>query len=444
MKRLRYGKMLFILILLSAGCGPDGKIDKDFFNGLVRSTAQSINEVPGSCMMSKHGPLQTPGKWLPVKTSQSTKQEKCPEENLSIVELKGWILKIEDKCHHESEGPDLRIDLEIDTGAIAAKFGSDQEGLRTYLNKLVRVGNIYMYSPDNFARENIPISGVSSRSLDWHSVASPLAIHMEVWGWQKKLHSLAKPPDSWKAMPSTTCDIRDNEPVLWPFDPHNPWGDTPIKQGDYVVVYGALVTDNPHYSSNRAEIVGCGFLPEDCGEPDKLDVLRTWYGAWHCPNDLPIIGKICPDDLDGEKDELNPARWTEIHPPDNIFPLSPPPIKEQSFAVALLSEHCLFGPCKEASFAQQLELPKPTPGATLRVVELVSQEPAEGPNNGTIVFGNHERDAALNSGAKITITDLGQTYARVHIEATVRGEGGWGRPGRFKAVYRLVWENTNL
>lgn len=70
---------------------------------------------------------------------------------------------------------------------------------------------------------------------------------------------------------------------------------------------------------------------------------------------------------------------------------------------------------------------------------MVSHEPKEAINMGTVTWGNNDDRANQNDSAKINIEDLGQ-HVRVRIGAKIRGEGGFGRPGRFKAIYLLRWQ----
>ena len=51
-------------------------------------------------------------------------------------------------------------------------------------------------------------------------------------------------------------------------------------------------------------------------------------------------------------------------------------------------------------------------------------------NLSTIVEGNPQR-----TGAAVTVFS-----DHIHVHVKVKGQGGWGAPGKFKAVYRVWWE----
>ena len=108
-------------------------------------------------------------------------------------------------------------------------------------------------------------------------------------------------------------------------------------------------------------------------------------------------------------------------------------------AIALFSNQCLPSPCKASLRSINREFVKPTPTSELEVIEDISHEPGEAPNAGTIIFGNHNAEAQHNTGAKILTEDLGN-IVRVRIDIAVLGEVFHGRPGKFKAIYRLRWK----
>ena len=216
-------------------------------------------------------------------------------------------------------------------------------------------------------------------SADSTVFAAVPVIEMEPTGWPTTnwLYTATTPPPNDWLVPITSSKCTG----MWPFMPS---ADTvtgeQLNLGDYVRVVGSIVTDSPHNVGPSAWTLG---LPEH--------------------------------------DPFNPARWTEIHPPDLIEQISDPGLSVTLYGMALIAS-----PGKEQSGTFTfLAPPRPrAPNAKLVVREFVGPE--------TIVTSIRGGNST-NTGAAITI---GPDSATVHI--AVYGEGG--NNGQFKGVYLLSWE----
>lgn len=218
-------------------------------------------------------------------------------------------------------------------------------------------------------------------------VAVPV-IELEPTGW---------PTTNWPYTASTAHPNDWTVPItfqgcsgVWPFRPDHDSVDTEIElnPGDYVRVVGSIVTDEPH-----------GVGP----------------GAWQLG--LP------------EHDQFNPARWTEIHPPDLVQRISDPGQSVLMYGMAVIASAGPFdlGGKDQSCTATLPAPPRPAaPNAKLVVREFVGPET----NITSIRDGN-----STNTGAAITI---GPDSATVHI--AVHGEPFGGTNGQFKGVYLLSWQ----
>jgi hypothetical protein len=128
-----------------------------------------------------------------------------------------------------------------------------------------------------------------------------------------------------------------------------------------------------------------------------------------------------------ELDEADPARWTEIHPPDLIELMDDRGRVESVFGVVVVARAALTNPFgHDQAVTVDLRPPAPRPPDTIAaIVEFVGPET----RFGSIVEGNPTR-----SGAAIALFD---DRAQVHVK--VHADGAAGAPGKFKAVYRMSW-----
>ena len=126
-----------------------------------------------------------------------------------------------------------------------------------------------------------------------------------------------------------------------------------------------------------------------------------------------------------------PTRATELHPPDYIEILPDHPRSETLRGVAVVAGTGAF-----ESAEQELDAriappgPRPSPDHGVAVVELVGPET----DMSSIVGGN----AALNGAL------LQSSYYDIRLWVKVGRTAIGGRPGRFKAIYRVFWDIPGL
>jgi hypothetical protein len=162
---------------------------------------------------------------------------------------------------------------------------------------------------------------------------------------------------------------------------------------------GSFVTDQPHAANDPI--------------PERKQAKVAWAD-----------GKL-------ERERNNPARWTEVHSPDNIVRVQEGepgwrPKVEQYWGVAVVAPRSWPGEVTERAFSAVLPPPPVRPAGTTRlaVQEFVGWET----NRETIVQGNYNR-----TGALLQVLSNG-----VSVRITVRGIQ-FGPLGKFKAIYRLYW-----
>jgi hypothetical protein len=191
-----------------------------------------------------------------------------------------------------------------------------------------------------------------------------------------------------------------NKPPIWPFDPTTPaTGDGPIADGDYVRVYGSLVTDKRH-----------------SGDPNFTASVNDAIELW-------------ATGLGNNEDDQ--ARWTEIHPPDWIEVL-PAPGSQRLRGVVVAAPGTFPWRARVESVLDVdiLAPPKPAPNSVLHFREIVGPET----DTGTIIEGN-----ATLTGAAITQT-ANPAGIRVHVKVGGRRSFVGGDEGKFRALYWLSWD----
>jgi hypothetical protein len=340
-------------------------------------------------------------------------------QGAQIIELRGWLRQECDDCirihPNRSEHPDpndFRFELEIDPA------WTDEKGIN--LHDLMRVGTILMHN---------------TSGNPFAAVSRPL-IHIEIMAWRPR-QSLGKfidpgdylrtdiPDPGWTFRdtdkPNPDSWRHENDPRIIP-DPNTTWPWNPLyasndptrmlkhvppheetdgNKGDYVLVEGALITDDVHWTANGSE-------NDDTGEGAS----RAWGDH------------ILRFGLNPKENKYNPSRWTEIHPPDRVEVLPYKPPRETVRCVAVIARPKL--PAEETTLNIQIPppAPRPDPRATLECLQIVGPET--------------KWDTVIT---RPIISKAGDT---VHVFATVRGEkGSLISPdiyGQFKAVYRVFWK----
>jgi hypothetical protein len=327
------------------------------------------------------------------------------EAGAQIIELRGWLRIPQNEiwCHTNSnltqacinldeQLPDYAYDLELDPTWL------DQNGMD--INEIVRVGSLLRQSQETDLS--------TSADAEIHIELKPWrpGARMDVWPREiaekykellgidlSQIAQLVPQPSNWDVKVDT--DLYG--PVFFPWDPRYPSNvdreEDPngyFRDGEYVRVVGALVTDFPHG--------------------------RVWkYPYPHIPN--------------YQTDKNNPARWTEIHPIDVIERVDPPRDangmlhKETVKCVAAVAENGDLGEFTGDTTPFRARIPapeKPDPLAQLRFIEHID-------NTGNTLMHTASRRVDVHSNY-------------IEVSGGVQGEGNLGVYGKFKACYRVFWE----
>jgi hypothetical protein len=293
--------------------------------------------------------------------------------DISLVELRGWLRGSGDSCANDGT---WEADFEVDSE------WTDTQGID--LNQVLKVGNLV----DGLGNLDTPADSPQK------SVGTP-QIKVELKGWRQHdpdHADLRTPPERWTHLDAAfTAQCPD---TYWPFHPLHPMGQ-PL-ENHYVRMVGSLVTDVPHYGDHPT--------------------LRLWgvCGLLSCRW--------------REEDRDNPARWTELHPPDKIEILDAQGPHYPRYTLKEAAVIAPPGPFLDPHMETlDVDLRPSTfgcPGQHIAVQELVGSET----NFRTIVEGNPRLD-----GAQITVYQ-----DHVHVHVAVRSNGDV--PGKFKALYRLSWD----
>jgi hypothetical protein len=316
-----------------------------------------------------------------------------------LVELRGWLRDSNEEGkppatddaravvpHCNAPDPDWHYGLEVDT-KWAAGAGVD-------IGKVIRAGNILVVGHDATG----PLSA---------RVATPL-VHVEAIGMDPAKPGQENAPAGWQTF-GRCGDAK------WAFDPLNPLDWQPdLAAGQYVRVFGGLVTDDPHsgqsvFPTEVFRLTGIALTAQ--GEFNGT--LKRWAGGR-------------PFD-----DPENASRYTEMHPPD-IIAVLPDKAPEETFrAVAVSAENCLVACGGGSALDADIAPPGPKPSATATVgfEEIV----LPGTLLRTITHGNMgDKD---NTGAEVVVG-----ADKITVKVTVRGQEAYGVHGRFAAIYRVFWK----
>lgn len=319
---------------------------------------------------------------LPLAT---TKRHVAWGSEVRTIELRGFI---DPPGGPNGKDPDFSYDLEIDVRWVL-EHGID-------VNELLRVGNILGIGH--------PDPGISDPRA-W--CARPV-IKMEIVGFPPNhQRERTHPPDWDRTFPGVvledeTAGAANGQLVRWPFDPAAPPpNDTQIQGGEYVCVFGSLVSDKAH--------------PPD---PDKDPAMRDAVLQWR---------------TGGGNNYDDQARWTELHPPDWIKILRPSEPATQTLrgvTVVAPGTYPWRAPIESSLDVDINAPPRPRADAILRVREIVGPETTVG----TIVEGN-----ASKNGAQITPL---ASADGIHVHVKVAGARSYtgGGPGKFRALYWLYWD----
>lgn len=341
--------------------------------------------APGQTMGSFLFPPKLASLWEPPQAKWFPRPE-VPGLTLPngarVTEIRGWLISVDNNVNDPCHEADWHLYLEPDPVWL--------DRINADWATFVKVGDI-LNRPSS-----LPPIVVSP---DTTSCAAVPCIEIEVCGWPSTnwpIVTLGKPPPAdW-----TISHVVQQCTTNWPFQPDH---DTVVPgnalaPGDYVRVIGSIVTDDPHALCDDWQD----------GYPGETDTIThpPWKGH----------------------DEFNPARWTEIHPPDIIQKIPDPGRTVLAYGVAVVAK---AGPLdwggKDQNCTAVLPAPaKPASAGPLIVREIVGAETF----TNTITEGN-----ATLTGAQITI---GEDSVTVHV--AVHGQPLMGTPGHFKAVYLVSWQ----
>ncbi len=227
-------------------------------------------------------------------------------------------------------------------------------------------------------------------------IATP-QFHMELCGWPP-INVSASPggvPAAW-----TQVQAANQSETWWAFDVNTI---QPLN-GKPVVVYGVLITDEPHLRSG-----------------DKTWSYRQAAADW---SGVDFVGKTVLDASGKEFLASNPARWTEIHPFDSVVADPNPPTNEALIGVAVCARTGSLDPAplvKTLDETITCPVQAPSAGATFTVRQYLLPD--------TYL-------PSITAGPTVEVHQDG-TF---RISVTVQGDPFQGSAGRFAAIYRMSWE----
>jgi hypothetical protein len=396
---------------LLVACGPEQQqATVDSARQYQVNAGTQVQDPPASSMFPTDGI-----KWQTLEIG-SGKAVSISGKRTWFVELRGWLSNVDDMCN--AADPDWHYLLEVDPEwAVSAGIP---------LTRLLRAGNMVSavteeQMGDTTFRKTVGVPNVkvelNGAPDDRHAGTKPAA-----WSTYGYPCQRVAPTGRRGGKVGGEVALQD---VVWPYDPLKPlsWQfdstNPTLKVGDYVRMYGALVTDVPHSGEGPIAQFLCKMfsLGPACATGGLETQLNLALVRWS--------GKLTEEDPD------NNARYTEMHPPDIIAVL---PTKAHTMAlksVAVSAENCLVGPCEQTVLDVDLAAPQPKSSEVSGVGFIEDVVP--GTNYSTMTAG-HPNGAGGYDGAEITVTATG-----IHVHVGVQGRDGWGAPGRFGALYRVFW-----
>lgn len=339
---------------------PDGTLA-----GIPRFNVPSASPTPGSFLFPPDFPSY--GSWdkshyaLRVTPSQKVLSRSfLPDhkfQEVRLVELRGWVkstpdpLQEDGSANGEGVGFDWKFDLIPDLQWLESR-GVD-------LNTILKVGNVVVISD--------LVKGTISKQL----VSKPfLGVEVNSWMFRgRRPPKLANPPADWTQLPAAT----------WPFVPSS----VNLSVGQYVSVFGSLVSDSGHASDVRWG-----------NEIDK------WQSAF----------------LQRPEEEAHWARWTEIHPADLIQVIDNRPRTEEIFGLTLYA-----GNGETRPIVIDLQPPMPKPAGNVRAAFKLLNGP--------------ETQVADANCHSIHVSKFPDS-----VRVTAQTCGTFLALGRMRALIRVFWE----
>ncbi len=344
----------------------------------------------------------------------TTKSHVAWGEDARTVELRGWISATPPDAPDDPNRGINRVDPDFAYNLVPDIAWTLAQEID--LNELIRLGNILQLGlPDD-------------PNGDPRARCSTPGIHMEISGFPPKGQWDRQVPPDWNdfglgvTLDNKDAGMHDQQLISWPYNPRSPAPlNVEFMGGEYVRVYGSICSDKAHYLN-----------PNDPKNAPSLDTpakkaMNSAVGLWHNANRANY-----PDD---------PARWTEIHPPDYIELLwSPDPnvVDSHGFVppgqvlrgVAVIAPGTTAGKAAPTCTLDTTIMapPRPAANAVLRYREIVGPESTLG----WLTEAN-----ASNTGAQIALLPAGDG---IHIRVTVKGDNVLGRSAMFRALYWLYWD----
>jgi hypothetical protein len=343
----------------------------------------SLSPTPGSLVFPPPNNANPPdyGRHFVISGVRGSIRIVSQGHELSIAELRGWLRPVPPGYLINTESGWDDFHYTLELDSSwAVSQGID-------LNQVLKVGNILEYPVDAAGPD------------DYRQISNPL-IGLEINGWKPGNDLNVARPDDWHFPQDGSVAGQDFLTAFglpetrWPFDPRfqqvsdNSW--------PYARIVGSLIADKEH------------------GGPGGVTVAeRAWRAGM--PNEA------------GEA----PTRAVEIHPPDYIEILADQPRSETLRGVAVVAGTGAFESAEQELTARIAPPgPRPSPDHGITIIELVGPET----DLSTIVGGNESLSGAL----------LQSTYYDIRLWIKVRRTGIGGRPGRFKAIYRVFWDIPGL
>jgi hypothetical protein len=302
------------------------------------------------------------------------------DRQVRLVELRGWLRAVDPVC--KASDPAWYYLLEPDLE------WSEASGLRP--SDILRVGNI------------VALGDSRAGASPWRIESRPL-IRIEFGGWDEAKLGIP-PPDDWRSRGSAGCPG-----VFFAFDPLRPVPGGPVLEpGRYVRVVGSLVSDAPHATKATAGV----WLVRNLGMAlDPQHVVHAAENAWS---------------RGGEESPDNPARWTEIHPPDLIEPL---PDRDPQETVRGVTVHLPEGAFSRSSAPMDLSLappgPRPAWARGIAVRETILDAPPGSPFQQSLAACRLD-DAEDRVQIRIDLkSGEAESLAAIFRVAWSRDRGGW-------------------
>jgi hypothetical protein len=302
-----------------------------------------------------------------------TRAEAVGDDHIQLTELRGWLRSVDPVC--KGSDPAWYYLLEPDLA------WAEAAGLRP--SDILRVGNI------------AALGDLRLRSSPSQIESRPL-VRIEFGGWdESKLGSPA--PADWRFRGFAGCPS-----VFFAFDPIRPVPKGPtLAPGLYVRVVGSLVSDAPHGTKATAGVwlvrnFGLAVAPEH--------VIHAAERAWS---------------EGGEDNPDNPARWTEIHPPDLIEALPARQSEETVRGVAVRRpDGILSRTAKPMDLSMTPPAPRPVWARGIAVRETILDAALE---------------ASFTRSLSACRVAFSEGAARIHIDLESAGSE------QFAAIFRAAW-----